>query len=256
MEFTFGITTNGGNLQYIIQSIRAQNIPTYEIIIIGEFQRNFEMDDHIVHIPFDETVKAGWITKKKNLIAQAAKYERLILMHDYIVLHPGFYEGFLKFGDNWEFCTTQILNGDGSRFRDYMFFPYYSWWKNLGMECKKFLLPYWVPNDKYMNRFMYVSGSFYCIKKTTALKYPLNEELVWGGGEDVELSVRLANDNVIIKCNLYSKVQCMKMKDRAFCCPQDHMDIHDVKKIMDACKALNERDPEFFKTPHDWLKNE
>jgi hypothetical protein len=254
-EFTFGIITNGGNLFHVVNSIRAQNIPTYEIIIVGEFQRNFELDDRIVHIPFDESVKAGWITKKKNLIAQAAKYERLVMMHDYIVLHPNFYAGFVRLGDDWNFCVTQILNGDGSRFRDYILFPYYSWWKkHLGMECNKFLLPYWLPNDARLNRFMYVSGSFYCIKKTIALQYPLNEDICWGGeGEDVELCVRLANDGILIKMNPHSTVQFMKMKDRAFCCPQDHLDIHDIKRLMDALRELDKRDPEFFKSKLSWL---
>lgn len=77
-------------------------------------------------------------------------------------------------------------------------------------------------NEK-LNKFTYISGSFYVIKRETARKYPLNESLVWMGGEDVELSVRLANENVIMKSNQFSTVQFMKYKVRSFCCDHEHV---------------------------------
>jgi acyl-coenzyme A synthetase/AMP-(fatty) acid ligase len=46
----------------------------------------------IVHIPFDETQKPMWITKKKNLITQNSKYENLVFLHDYIILNNGWYD--------------------------------------------------------------------------------------------------------------------------------------------------------------------
>jgi len=59
---------------------------------------------------------------------------------------------------------------------------------------------------------MYISGTFYVIKKHIALKYPLNEDLLHNMGEDVVLSHMLSNDNIILKCNKYSCVFLLKDK--------------------------------------------
>jgi hypothetical protein len=45
--------------------------------------------------------------------------------------------------------------------------------------------------------------------------YILDEKIVWGGGEDVEYSNRLHNNNKIIKCNPYSSVKLLKYKQSA-----------------------------------------
>ena len=68
MNFTFGIITTGNsddNLNLIIDSIESQNISEYEIIIIGNSNVNRK---NTFIIPFDETIKDAWITRKKNLI--------------------------------------------------------------------------------------------------------------------------------------------------------------------------------------------
>lgn len=74
MDFTFGIVSNGDNqtfLNKVIDSIENENIPKYEIIIVGNVR--IERTNTIV-IPFDETIKKGWITKKKNIITNNSKY--------------------------------------------------------------------------------------------------------------------------------------------------------------------------------------
>ena len=99
MEFTFGIITSGNNfknISKIIASIENQSIENYEIIIVGG--ENIFKSEDVLHYPFDDTLKNGWITKKKNIIISKAKYENIVFMHDYIVFHKNWYKGFLKFG--------------------------------------------------------------------------------------------------------------------------------------------------------------
>ena len=67
MNFTFGIVTAGNNDNYIkiiIESIEKNNIPNYEIIIVGNTSINNY--NYIQIINFDETIKNGWISKKKK----------------------------------------------------------------------------------------------------------------------------------------------------------------------------------------------
>ncbi|MHA2055826.1 MAG: hypothetical protein ACW99F_19835, partial [Candidatus Hodarchaeales archaeon] len=76
MNFTFGIVTSGldDRVQIVIDSIEKLNIPEYEVIIVGN--SNVQRDRTTI-IPFNENERPAWITKKKNLITQHAKYENV-----------------------------------------------------------------------------------------------------------------------------------------------------------------------------------
>jgi hypothetical protein len=208
MDFTFGIITYKNSESYIkkiIESIEIQNISNYEIIIVGEANitgRNISI------IPFDETLRNGWVTCKKNLICKEAKYENIVVMHDYICLDKNWYKGFLDFGNNFEYCITRINNMDGKRYRDYTIYPG-------GIEPyfqENCLLPYNYNPSNNIKKLLYLSGAYYIIKKHIALEHPLNEILTWGDGEDVEYSQRLATNNIHIVCNSNSTVYLLKDK--------------------------------------------
>jgi hypothetical protein len=222
MNFTFGIVTDGSNDEYIkvvIESIEKNNIPFYEIIIVGNTKCNINLYKNLTIFEIDESIKLGWITKKKNIIVENAKYENIVLMHDYIKLNEDWYSGFLRFGDNFEWCVNVIKNKNGERFRDYSLFPYKTIFCNYSFgdvddyfnnNC---LLPYDFINNNKTNKYMYISGSYYVIKKDVALKHKLDETLCLCQGEDVELSKRLHDNNIIIKCNKFSCVSFLKDKE-------------------------------------------
>jgi len=207
MNFTFGIITDGNNEGFIkktIESIKKQQIPNFEIIVIGG-KKEYE---NCIHIPFDETIKTAWITRKKNIICEIALYENIVLMHDYIELCDDWYQGFLLFGNDFDICVTKIKNHNGVRFRDYSIFPY-------GIsDCLSIraLIPYHYAPSIKLSKLMYISGAYYIIKKYIASKFPLDERLRWGDGEDVELSKRLIANNIILKCNNLSTVIFQKQK--------------------------------------------
>jgi len=223
MDFTFGIITSGGSDNYIniiIDSIVKNNIPYYEIIIVGNSKIEQTSNIHVIY--FDENIKNGWITRKKNIIVNNAKYENIVLLHDYVNLKENWYEGFFKFGNNFDFCITKIKNKDGRRFRDYTLFPYEVDYLNIfyspGKDIDSYfdnncLLPYNFKNNIKTNKYMYISGAYYVIKKEIACKYLLNEELTWGQGEDVEYSKRLHSNGIIITCNHYSDTYLLKEKE-------------------------------------------
>lgn len=223
MDFTFGIITCGGHDNFIakiIESIIKNNIPNYEIIIVGNTK--ITETDKIKIIHFNENIKAGWITRKKNIIVLNAKYENIVLLHDYVKLGDNWYEGFLKFGDNYDWCVTKIINKNGMRFRDYTLFPYEVDYLNIfyspGKDIDKYfnyycLVPYNFENNIKTNKYMYISGTYYVIKKTIAINNLLNENLLHGRGEDVEYSKRLHSKGIIIRCNSYSDVIFLKQKD-------------------------------------------
>lgn len=203
LQFTFGIITDGSNdtrLDYIIDTIESQKIvpQNYEILIIG----NSSIDRNNTRIIiFDESVKPAWITKKKNIICQEAKYQNIVLMHDYIIFGYEWYKNFCTFGDEWDVCMNPIINQDGTRFRDWIYWP----------TTAEYLK--WIEYDDHSwIHEQYISGSYYLIKKEFALKYPLNEELVWGQGEDIEWSQSVRNF-WNFRCNRNSWVKLLKQKE-------------------------------------------
>ena len=124
MKITFGVITEGNSdlfIKKIHESIINQDIDdNFEIIIVGGNDPKLE---HTIHIPFDESVKRAWITKKKNIIAQEARYDNIILMHDYVYFDELWYHNFKSYTDDWDVCMNSIINADGQRFRDWITWP-------------------------------------------------------------------------------------------------------------------------------------
>ena len=220
MEFTFGIISQFDNEYYLknlIESIIAENIPNFEIILVGPKKNNsiesiYRKED-VRHIEFDESMKKGWITKKKNLITKAAKYENIVYLHDYLVLQKGWYEGFKKFGDNFSICITKIINNDNTRYRDWSLSPHN--YKAIDIYINKnleYLLPY---SEKELSKYMYISGAYWVAKKSVMTEFSLNENLSWGESEDVEWSHRVRKKHKFY-INHYSTVKLQKHKDTIF----------------------------------------
>lgn len=226
MDFSFGIITNGENDHYIekiIESIYKQNIPNYEIIIVGNTKVK---GINIVNINFSENQVPKWITRKKNIITENANYENIVFLHDYIKLEDNWYEGQLKSGNDFHIRMDKILNIDGERFRDWCI---WCWNGNFMDEIigKNCLIPY---NITHLSKFMYISGSYWIAKKYVMEDYPLNENLKWGEGEDIDWSFRV-RQIYDFNMNTNSSVKILKDgKDRVFNEPNEET-INKLKKI-------------------------
>jgi hypothetical protein len=202
IDFTFGIITGGYNDSFLyrtVESIRNLKIPNYEIIIVGNSDVNGD-----INIYFDESQKNMWITKKKNIITNLAKYENIVYLHDYIIFDVEWYKGYLEYGDDFSVCMNIIENFDGSRFRDWCIWDI-SDYGNSGPG----LIPYEI---KHLSKFMYISGSYWVAKKQVMLEFPLDESLSWGQGEDVIWSKNVTT-KYNFNMNVLSKVKLLKQKD-------------------------------------------
>lgn len=190
MDFTFGIckSIDSPHLENIIDSIRNQNIPNYEIIIVGTNHKIY--GDDIKNIDFDETQRKGWITRKKNLITKNAKYENIVFLHDYIFFTHQWYEGQLKSGNGFHIRMDKIINIDGSRYRDWCIWPHNE--NHMDEIIKREIM---IPYDiTHLSKYMYISGAYWISKKYVMEKYPLDEQLMWGEGEDVFWSKKVREE--------------------------------------------------------------
>lgn len=196
-HWTFGIITKGERddwLEEIIQSIHKQKVPYYEIIVCGTYHDRKEKN--FTYIPFSERDDKGWITKKKNLIARAAKYENLCIVHDRIVFSKDWFWGMKKYGNCFDvLCNSQVLKGQGIRTGD---------WLTYGDSTLN--SPYGISQLNYSDwdKYVYMGGQLSIFKKTVWEACPWNETLYWGE-EDVELSFRFRDAGFLIRFNEHSK---------------------------------------------------
>jgi hypothetical protein len=189
---TFGICTGGSQedrINKLIDSIEKQSIPQYEVLIIGSASIK-RANTRIIN--FDETTVPMWITKKKNIIASEAKYDTLVMMHDYMRLNDDWYGSWQQQGFNFEVACNKLYLKDGGRYLDCSISP---WCRQvqfikekIGLTFEENLIPY---GEELSIKLMYMSGAFFMIKKSILLDVPMNERLKWGDGEDVEWSHRL-----------------------------------------------------------------
>ena len=219
MEFTFGIITTmekqtheTDNQHYvydIIDSIEKNNIPKdkYEIIIVGG--PNYYQDyENVNHIEFDDVTTPRWITKKKNLITEHAKFENIVFSHDYIQYDKNWYKGFLKFGNDWDLCMCIHKAYEGHRFRDWLVWEDPDLCYNVDGYDHRIALP---PYDYDKTNYMQISGFWWVAKKYVMEKDPLDENLKWGDAEDVEWSFQV-RDKYKYVMNTNSIVEVLKSK--------------------------------------------
>ena len=225
MKFTFGIVTYSGHdgtdnlprVNQIIDAIEQEEIPEYEIIIVGDYAARANKTRVI---EFDETVKKGWITRKKNIITEEAKHDIIVYTHDYIRPVRGFYKGWLKFGDDWDIAMNVVKNYNGARYRDWVvlddprikpgWVQKEPWCPPEGKtrEGRSFFPSY----DYKDTEYMYISGGYWVAKKHVMQEEPLNEDVVWGQAEDVEWSDRIREKYKYVM-NTHSAVELTHYKD-------------------------------------------
>ena len=201
IQWTFGIVTgyqDTERLTKIIKNIISLSIPEFEILIIGGDRNDYLYEhENVRFIDFDESIKPLWITRKKNLLCQEAKYENVVLMHDYHVFDSDWYKNFKLFGTDWDICSCpQYLITGARNPMDW------SLWDKPG-HGRAWSLDY---NDWTQTQYMYISGGFFIVKKYVILEEPLNESLGWNEEEDVEWSLRV-RDKYVMKCNGKSVVR-------------------------------------------------
>jgi hypothetical protein len=230
MKLTFGICTRydftGPRLLEVIESIRALKIPEYEIIIAGsppgetlvssDHRHLQETDCYYLHTDgwdgcsepvfrLSTTKEAdcshfstrGWITRKKNLIAKYAKYNTLVLLHDYFVFDPQWYQAFEEFGYDWDICCCpQTLMNGKRHFTD--------WVADAGGPRPIYTMIDYTDNS--YTKHQYISGGMFLVKKYFLLMNPFAEWMAPGTAEDVEWSRRV-REKARILCNPGAKVR-------------------------------------------------
>ncbi len=116
--WTFGILTAGPSHRaaQMAGALLALDLPDVEVIFCGPRPDGVPDDPRVRQIDLEQPEPRGWITRKKNLIAAAARHERLCLLHDRYVVTPGWAAALRGIGRAIGVCTfPQVFYADLDR---------------------------------------------------------------------------------------------------------------------------------------------
>ncbi len=184
---TIGILTLGDRpkeLDSLIASVRSHCKHPYEIVLV--VPKNLpDLQNHpdIRQIVFAERDDFGWITKKKNLICQEAKYSDIFICHDRFVFADDFFPMLQRWGTAYSIAAPRVVLEDGRRALDWGVVQgkNYTW-------CKGGLISY-----RDYSSASYVPGGVTMIRKSFWERHPWCEDIFWNEHEDVELCRRIQN---------------------------------------------------------------
>lgn len=113
--WTFGILTSGPSPQAarMAAAVLELNLPNVEIVFCGPRPAGVPNDPRVSAIDLDAPEARGWITRKKNLIADRARYDNLCLLHDRYVITPDWADALDAYGQCYSFLTfPQVYYAD------------------------------------------------------------------------------------------------------------------------------------------------
>ena len=229
MNFTFGIcvsqNTNPDFLDKQFGSIlvAADYLTYYEVILSGQITdecfsvaEKFADTMSVKLIPYEGPPdKHGHITKKKNMIAENAKYDMLCVMHDYFILPPDFVNWVPLSKKTVYVCPIHTL--EGGRHSDWAISParmqeYINAEPSAAQELMAIAphenAPKYVCGLPYLceglSSIQYISGGLITLPTEILLDIRFDENLYWGDAEDLEWSERLVKKYTLVTSG-YSK---------------------------------------------------
>lgn len=182
--WTFGLLTLGDKperaLAYL-DSIRESCNEPYEVIVVCP-QRITQLEgrEEVRQLLFDTRDDLGWITKKKNLICEAAQFSDILICHDRFTLSPTFCQSFGTWGYSYGMAAPRISLPDGRRSIDWAVVSSQNrTWSTGGLLDYRSHSPY-----------VYVPGGATLVRKAFWQRFPWDENVFWNEHEDVELCRR------------------------------------------------------------------
>lgn len=207
-KWSFGTISGGTTDNEIdrgVDSILELKIPHFEVIICGFYGGKYSKKKHpqVKIIPFDHVLP--WITKKKNIICENAKYENLVIFHDKFSFEKNWYEGMKKYGNYFEILGCVIRDPEGRRAQD---------WETYGIPLKPFSKLAFSGaggrlEERDWDKNINIAG-FAILKKTVWRECPWDERLLLFQTEDLKISGDFYEAGFVPRFNPYSNARASK----------------------------------------------
>lgn len=203
MNLTFGIMTTYDNipqLNEVIASIQALNVPGVEIIVAGSYNNN---DLPVLAKGVEQILTFGWTPVKKNLVAKCARHENLVMIHDYYLFDKDWYERWVEFDKqgHWDIASNpQYLITGKRHFTDWVIWDHPTLPRYHSLDYR----------DWSNTLYQYISGGYFLVKRDFLRQFPFDEKMQPGSPEDVEWSLRVRHRGVMV-CNPLANVRHNKV---------------------------------------------
>ncbi|WP_435952403.1 hypothetical protein [Dryocola sp. BD626] len=219
--WSFCIPTGNGDpalLNDCVARILALKVPRFEIILCGRPREDFLYWSQVHIVGEDIPAPPVHITRKKNVLAAAASYPNLCILHDRVLLPLNFYEAVEKFGDDYPFTGFQSFwfadtwQAVPRRYSDAGValaetgMDFLATRRLASEELPLFsVMPLAVrhPERTDFGRD-YLTGSLYLCKRSVWQHLPQNEALYWQEYEDLEQGFAAALAGIPSRINPYS----------------------------------------------------
>ena len=194
-QFTFALITDGrkpASVSAFVDSVLALPAPNaepHEILICGPASAVSALGAYAARVRLipqpDAFSDLGWITRKKNLLVDAATRENILIAHDRYIVPADFISRMTDFGGDFDVVVPQQLSTEGQPLPD---------WVTLSDDLN-WSTPGWLEFGDY-HPFAYVNGGAMVAKTERLRRTRWSELLFWGQAEDVDLTRRLQDAGV------------------------------------------------------------
>lgn len=213
--WTFGILTAGPspNAERMVREILALELPAIEIVICGPKPANLPDDARIRQIDLEKPEPRGWITKKKNMIAEAARYENLCILHDRFFMPGRFVEALRRYGNVFSVVTfPQVFYADrtGTCIQRYPDYQVVKWSGDIATLVRAGIFDgHYVFHPQYndFHETAFCCGGLYITKKTIWNLVRQDEALFHAEWEDAVFGYECQKIGIPHRVNPYACVE-------------------------------------------------
>ncbi|TNV22512.1 hypothetical protein FH968_00155 [Buttiauxella sp. B2] len=227
-QWSFCIPTGDGEpsaLNACVARILALGVPQMEIVLCGRPRADFRYWDHVRIVGEDIPAPPVHITRKKNVLATAARYPNLCILHDRVLLPVNFMSAVRRFGDDYPFTGFQSFwfadtwNAVPRRYSDVCVGQQVPSVLTAAVRTGREVLPAYEqmgfvfqhPCRADFGR-EHLTGSLYLCKKQVWARWPQNEQLNWSEYEDVEHGLWASVAGIPSRINPYSLTRTLSYR--------------------------------------------
>lgn len=209
-SWSFAMLTSGTKVENVVKfcaSIRKLDPQNHhQILICGPHHESYQ-EYQVDYVPNFEQYRNDYaeICAKKNAIIDCAKNQNLFICHDRYFLTENFFDGFEKYGYDFDFLSVNTLEeSTNAWFQHYVKIGYvkhkFKWHKEwYCFKDKNFVRD----NELYP---VFINGGLNIFKRDVVKQIRYNPCFFWHQVEDVEISMEFMDHNLVPRANMFSTV--------------------------------------------------
>lgn len=212
-------------LNACVERILELDVPQKEILLCGMPHPDFKYFDKVRIVGTDIPAPPVHITRKKNVLAQEARYENLCIIHDRVLLPSNFWSAMVAFGDHYPLTGLQSFyfvdrhNLIPRKYSDFNSIEqdltreldiHHVSKKDIPLISKLFYCYQHPARSQFGHD--YLTGSLYIAKKSLWQFCPQNEALYWNDYEDIEHGIRASAAGIPSIINPHTLTQSMNAR--------------------------------------------